>query len=260
MAAKDEGFSLSKRQKARYERFDKQEDRVLQEHLAVVKQIEKEWNIFKEQNPKALKLCNKSQEARSNNSKYQFDISESANWKLISDNIQEKGNRLAEASDQYKKKYKLMETEKKEFYASCIKDRKNRELGKGLYDTSSSDEDNQKEVKDSQFLHLSKKEKERLDEECTYISEQIVALEGLHSDYKRERSIFPKDSYDYAVLDRERSKVDQFWKVYEHKLRERTRILQGERPTFGLQSEAEESDGGYSDIEGFREEKKYITN
>ena len=131
-----------------------------------------------------------------------------------------------------------------------------------MYDTSSSDEDSQKKIdlEDRQFVHLSKNEKERLEEECTYISEQIVALGGLHSDYKRERSNFPKDSHDYAVLDRERSKVDHFRKVYEHKLRERTRILQGERPTFGLQSEAEESDGGYSDIEEFREEKKYITN
>ena len=103
MAAKDEEFSLNKRQKARYERFDKQEGIVLQEHLAVVKQIEKEWNIFKEQNPKPFKLYNKSQESRSKDSKYQFDISESANWKLISDKIQEKGDRIAEASDQYKK-------------------------------------------------------------------------------------------------------------------------------------------------------------
>ena len=77
---------------------------------------------------------------------------------------------------------------------------------------------------------------------------------------QKERSNFPKESYDYAILSRERSKVDKFRRVYEHKLRERERILQGERTTFNLQSEAEESDGGYSDVEGFVEEKEYITS
>ena len=91
MAVRDEGFSLTKRQKARYERFDKQEDTLLQEHLAVVKQIEKEWSLFKEQNLKAFQLYTKSQESRSKDSKYQFNISEAANWKLISDKVQEKG-------------------------------------------------------------------------------------------------------------------------------------------------------------------------
>ena len=74
MAAKDEGFSLSQRQQTRYDRIDKQEEVVLQKHLAEVKQIEKEWSIFKEQNSKAFKLYNKTQEARNKDSKYQFDI------------------------------------------------------------------------------------------------------------------------------------------------------------------------------------------
>ena len=90
------------------------------------------------------------------------------------------------------------------------------------------------------------------------MTEQIIDLGGLHSEYIKAKRNYPKGSYDYAVLDREKSKVDQYRKVYEHKLRDRTRILQGERPTFTLQSETEESDGGYSDIEGFQEEKQYI--
>ena len=157
---------------------------------------------------------------------------------MISGKIQEKGDRIAEASEQYEQKHKLIETKKKKFCVGCVKEWKNRELGKGLYDISSSDEDNQKEVEDNQFLHLSKKEREKLEEECTYISEQIVALGGLQSDYKRERNNFPKDSYDYAVLDRERVKVDKFRRVYEHKLRERERILQRERLTFEIQADA----------------------
>ena len=62
------------------------------------------------------------------------------------------------------------------------------------------------------------------------------------------------------MLEREKSKVDKYRKVYEHKLRDRTRILRGERATFELKSETEESDGGYSDTEGFKEERQFITS
>ena len=36
--------------------------------------------------------------------------------------------------------------------------------------------------------------------------------------------------------------------------------MQGERATFELKSETEESDGGYSDIEGFKEKRNFITS
>ena len=260
MAGKDEGFSLTQRQQNRYDRFEKQQEVALQKHLAIVKQIEKEWDIFKEQNSKAFKLYNKSQEARSKDSKYQFDISEAANWKVISDKIQQKGERIAEESEQYKRKHKIIEEEKRQFYAECVKEWENKKSGKELYDTSSSDEDNLKLVENNQFVHLTKKESTGIESEIAYITEQIIALGDLHSEYTKGRAEFPKDSYDYAILSRERQKVDQFRRIYEHKLRERERILQGERPTFELQSEVEDSDGGYSDIEGFVEEKKYITD
>ena len=133
-------FSLNKRQKARYERYSKQEEIVLQEHLAVVKQIEKEWSIFKEQNTKAFQDYNKSQETRVKKVNISSIIVRQP-IELISDKIQEKGDRIAEESDQYKKRHKVIEAEKKEFYVRCVKEWKNRELGKGLYDTSSSDED-----------------------------------------------------------------------------------------------------------------------
>ena len=182
------GFSLSQRQQTRYDRFDKQEDLVLQQHLAVVNQIEKEWNIFKEQNSKAFKLYNKTQEARSKDTKYQFDISEAANWKLISDKIQEKGDRIAEESEQYKRRHKQVEEEKKQFYAECVKEWKNRELGKGLYDTSSSEEDKTVIVEeDNQFIHLTKKESEKLRSESAYITEQVIALGDLHSEYTKRK-------------------------------------------------------------------------
>ena len=77
-------------------------------------------------------MYNKTQEARNKDSKYQFNICEAANWKLISDKIQEKGDRIAEASDEYKKKHRLIQAEKKQFYAGCVKEYKNKELGKGI--------------------------------------------------------------------------------------------------------------------------------
>ena len=131
----------------------------------------------------------------------------------------------------YKRKHKVIEEEKKQFYAQCVKEWRNKELGKGLYDTDS-DEDRSRLEEENQFVHLTKQKKENLEKECAYITEQVIALGDLHSEYIRGRNNFPKGSYDYAILDREKSKVDQFKKVYEHKLRERTRILQGETYTW----------------------------
>ena len=263
MAGKDEGFSLSKRQETRYIRFDKQQEEALQKHLVVVKQIEKEWEIFKEQNSKALKLYRTLQEARNKDRNYQFDINEAATWKLISNRIQEKGNKLAEESLKYKKEHKLIEKEKSQFYESCVKEWRDKQQGKGLYDTDSDEEvakSGKEEKVHSKVNHLTEKEKSRLEQESKYLTEQITALGALHSDYIRERGRYPKGSYDYSVLEREKSKVDKYRKVYEHKLRDRTRILQGERATFELKLETEESDGGYSDIEGFKEERQFITS
>ena len=69
-----------------------------------------------------------------------------------------------------------------------------------------------------------------------------------------------KDSFDFAILKREENKVAKFRRLYEHKLRERERILAEERLTFDIQSELEESDGGYSEIEGFVENQEFVTN
>ena len=38
-------------------------------------------------------------------------------------------------------------------------------------------------------------------------------------------------------------------RIYEHRVRTRTRILTGERPTLDLDSDTDLLDGGYSDIE-----------
>ena len=101
---------------------------------------------------------------------------------------------------------------------------------------------------------------QKLEEEIRYLTEQIVALGELHNTYHRQRTTLDKDSFDFAILKREESKVDKFRRVYENKLRERERILAGERVTFDIQSESEASDGGYSDIEGFAENQEFVVN
>ena len=45
-----------------------------------------------------------------------------------------------------------------------------------------------------------------------------------------------------------------------NKIKDKKRILQGERSAFTLQSEKEEYDGGYTDIKWFKEGKEYICN
>ena len=106
---------------------------------------------------------------------------------------------------------------KNQFDAYCVKEWQNKVQGKGLYDT-----DSEEEVEVNQGLHLIKEERSRLKDESQYLTEQIIASGGLHSDYIKARGNYPKGSYDYTVLDREKSKVDQYRKVYEHKLRDRT--------------------------------------
>ena len=197
MAARDEGLSLSQRQEVRYKMFDKQLEDLLQKYLLEVKQIEKEWDIFKEQNPKVWKLYSKLQEVRSRDKNYQFTIDEAAYWRLVSEKIEAKGEKIVRASEQHKKKHKSILNEKSQFYASCVKKWQNKVQSKGLYDT-----DSEEEVEVNQGLHLTKEERSRLKEESQYLTEQIIALGGLHSDYIRARGNLQKGAYDYAILDR----------------------------------------------------------
>ena len=262
MAGKDEEFSLSQRQEQRYNRYDKQLANILEAHLARVNQIEKEWKTFKEQNSKAFKLYNKTSEARSKDQHYQLTVNETANWTLISDKIEQKRNRIVEESDRYKKEHKRISEERDQFYAECVKEwkKEQKEKRKGLYDTSSSGSSAGSELEEQETDQVQLTDRQKLDREIQYLTEQIIAFGELHSDYTKERNNCDRNSYDFAVLDRERNKVATFRRVYEHKLRERERILSGERVTFDLQSEAEGSDGRYSEIEGFIEEKEFITN
>ena len=99
---------------------------------------------------------------------------------------------------------------------------------------------------------------ERLHNQEQYITEQILALGQLHLDYITDRNRYDRDSYDYAVLDRENRKILHLRRIYEHKARTRTRILAQERPSLELDSDTDLSDGGYSDIEDFEEPEQYL--
>ena len=138
MAGKDEQFSLNPRQESRYNGYEKQLANMLEAHLARIKLNEKEWETFKEQNFKAFKLYHKTSEARAKDQHYQFNVNETANWTLINDKTEQKGNRIVEESDRYKQEHKRITEERDQFYAECVKEWKREQQGKGLYDTSSS--------------------------------------------------------------------------------------------------------------------------
>ena len=255
MAGKDEQFSLNQRQEIRYNRYEKQLANILEAHLARIKSIEKEWETFKEQNSKAFKLYYKTSEARAKDQNYQFNVNETANWTLINDKTEQKGNRIVEESDRYKQEHKRITEERDQFYAECVKEWKREQQGKGLYDTSSSGSEEEGIVE-----QVTPNKNQKLEEEIRHLTEQIIILGELHNIYHRERNILDKDSFDFAILKREENKVAKFRRVYEHKLRERERILAKERLTFDIQSELEESDGGYSEIEGFVENQEFVIN
>ena len=257
MAGKDEQFSLNQRQEIRYNRYEKQLANILEAHLARIKLIEKEWETFKEQNSKAFKLYHKTSEARAKDQHYQFNVNETANWTLINDKTEQKGNRIVEESDRYKQEYKRISEERDQFYAECVKEWKREQQGKGLYDTSSGSEHSEEEGIVKQVIP---NKNQKLEEEIRHLTEQIILLGELHNTYHRERNTLDKDSFDFAVLKREENKVAKFRRVYEHKLRERERILAGERLTFDIQSDSSNSDGGYSEIEGFVENQEFVTN
>ena len=124
-----------------------------------------------------------------------------------------------------------------------------------MYDTSSSGSEEEGIVE-----QVIPNKNQKLEKEIRHLTEQIIILGELHNTYHRERNILDKDSFDFAILKREENKVAQFRRVYEHKLRERERILAGERLTFDIQSDSSDSDGGYSEIEGFVENQEFVIN
>ena len=102
-----------------------------------------------------------------------------------------------------------------------------------MYDTECSEEEDINETLDNIVIEL---DREKLQQQEQYITEQILVLGRIHTDFVRARNRFNINSYDYAILDRENRKVLQLRRIYEHRARTRTRILGGERPTLNLDS------------------------
>ena len=109
-----------------------------------------------------------------------------------------------------------------------------------MYDTESSEEEDINQKLDNIAIEL---DWENLQNQEEYITDQILVLGRIHTDYVRARNRFNINSYDYAILDRENRKVLQLRRIYEHRARTRTRILAGERPTLNLDSDTDLSDG-----------------
>ena len=100
MASKNENFSLNQRQDIRFKRYEKQLSNALEVHLAKVKQIEKEWDTFKEQNSQAFKLYNRTLDYKTKDKHYQLSVNETANWTLISQKKEQKGRKNSYSSKQ----------------------------------------------------------------------------------------------------------------------------------------------------------------
>ena len=156
MACKDGGFSLNQRQQARYNRYEKQLASILEKHLATVKQIDKDWAIFKEQNSKALNCILRHRKLGQKDSHYQLNVNESANFKLINDKLEHKSERLVEESNKYKGAHKLLVEERDKFYTECVGEWEREQKGKGLYDTDSESSTGSENL---ETIHLDRKGK-----------------------------------------------------------------------------------------------------
>ena len=247
--------SLTSREKLRFERFDKEEASIISHHIKVVKLIESNWEKFCEQNHKAVVTYKKLVTLRKNDPKYQFNVNENGTWTLVGNKLQEKEEKEKVEDQHYKSKLKQVEADRKQWIKDYKKEKEKESKGKVLYDTESSEEEDINETLDNIEIEL---DEEKLRQQEQYITEQILALGRLHADYIRARNRFNVNSYDYAILDRENWKVLHLRRIYEHRVRTRTRILAGERPTLELDSDTDLSDGGYSDIEDFNETENYL--
>ena len=119
MASKNENFSLNQRQDIRFKRYEKQLSNALEVHLAKVKQIEKEWDIFKEQNSQAFKLYNRTLDYKTKDKHYQLSVNESANWTLISQKKEQKEASIVAASNKYKEEHKRISRERSVLCRVC---------------------------------------------------------------------------------------------------------------------------------------------
>ena len=248
--------SLTKREKSRFERFDKQEASILSDHLKDIKKLESKWEKFCEQNNKAVVQYRRLLDLKKGDPKYQLTVNETGIWTSIGSKVQEHENKLALEDRAYKDKLKQVELDRKQWLKKHSKEKDRKDKGKAELDTDSEEDIN--EILDNTVIGVDNQVQERLHNQEQYITEQIIALGQLHLDYITDRNRYDINSYDYAVLDRENRKILHLRRIYEHRARTRTRILAQERPSLELDSDTDLSDGGYSDIEDFEESEQYL--
>ena len=248
--------NLTKREKSRFERFDKQEASILSDHLKDLKKLESKWEKFCEQNYKAVLQYRKLVDLKKKDSKYQLTVNETGIWNSIGNKVQEHENKIALEDRSYKDKLKQVELDRQQWLKKHSKEKDRKEKGKAELDTDSEEDINK--ILDKTVIGVDNQVQERLHNQEQYITEQIIALGQLHIDYITDRNRYDINSYDYAVLDRQNRKILHLRRIYEHRARTRTRILAQERPSLELDSDTDLSDGGYSDIEDFEETEQYL--
>ena len=248
---------LTTREKARFERFNKEEASILADHIKLVKQIESKWEKFCEQNNKAVLQYKKLVGLKKNDPKYQLTVNENGIWTLVGNKLQEHENKLALEDKTYKTKLKQVESDRQQSIKEYHKDKNRQEKGKAELDTESEEEDIN-ETLDKVEIGVDGETQDIVYNQEQYINNQILALGRLHLDYIADRNQHDVNSYDYAILDRENRKVLHLRRIYEHRARTRTRILAKERPSLELDSDTDLSDGGYSDLEDFEEPEQYL--
>ena len=271
---------LTARDKTRLERFDKDKEHTAVNHKKTVELISADFDKFASQNSKAVNNYRKLVGERQKDPKYQFTVNESGVWALVGEKINKRDQALHEEENHYRNKIRTINEDQSKWLKEKLKEQKKKESGKALYDTSSGSEpgdivdlgaekleiveDQELEREEIELLEEQEVdseldlEKEKLADEARYINEQILALGELHATYITARNSFVNGSYDYYILDREKTKVDKLRKLYEHRTATRERIIQEERFSLDTSPDTDLSDGGYSDIEDFKEEREYL--
>ena len=186
--------SLTKREKSRFERFNKQETSILADHLKDIKKLESKWEKFCEQNNKAVLQYRKLVDLKKKDPKYQLTVNETGIWTSIGSKVQEHENKVALEDRSYKDKLKQVELDRQQWIKKHSKDKDRKDKGKAELDTDSEEDIN--ETLDKVEIGVDNQVQERLHNQEQYITEQILALGQLHLDYITDRNRYDINSYD----------------------------------------------------------------
>ena len=252
--------NLSTRSKNKLDRFEKQEQRVTEHHQKAVKLLTDLWKDFEGKNKKAISLYQHICKAKQQDKHYLLNVNETAAWALVGPKIKEKEDKLLAENKLYEDKLKEVRLEKDQFIATLIKSQVREASGKAEFDTSSEEEDEEeKTFINNQDLEL-EEYKEKLRQEIEYLTNKVQVLGELHVRYLKERNLHSKDSYEYYLWNRRKSKVDQVRRNCDKRLTHRERLFYDNQVISFNFDDLEVSDGGYSDLEEFQDEDGLLEN